>query len=327
MDDVGTVAILITMTIENNNLPSQPDPMNRCMLCPRACGVDRIGGELGYCRTDHRLPISSICRHLGEEPVLSGSHGICNVFFAHCNLRCIYCQNHQISSNKGDLKSVEMSIKEAVDQIEAILTKGARGVGFVSPSHCLAQMRSIMTALHDRGLRPTLVYNTNSYDRQETIRALEGTIDVYLPDMKYMDSMLAQEYSDAPEYVEVAAKVLIEMYRQKGADIELDAEGYITSGLIIRHLVLPGHVDNSIAVLRFIARELSVDVHISLMAQYHPTPVVRSHPKLGRCLSAEEYNRAVDEFERLGFYRGWVQDLSSPSNYLPDFEKDHPFGE
>jgi putative pyruvate formate lyase activating enzyme len=297
------------------------------MLCPRACSVDRTDGKLGYCRTDFGLPISSICCHLGEEPVLSGSRGICNIFFAHCNLQCIYCQNHQISSNRGDLKPMKMSIEEAVDQIETILRKGARGVGFVSPSHCLTQMRSIMTALNDRGIHPTFVYNTNSYDRLDTIRALEGAIDIFLPDMKYMDNELAHEYSDTTDYVGVATKALIEMYRQKGADIELDGDGYITSGMIIRHLALPGHIDNSIAVLRFIARELSVDVHISLMAQYHPTPAVRDHPKLGRCLRAEEYDRVVEEFERLGFYRGWLQDLSSPSHYLPDFEKRHPFEE
>ena len=220
-----------------------------------------------------------------------------------------------------------MSIEEAVDKIETILAKGAKGVGFVSPSHCLTQMRSIMAALNERGLNPTFVYNTNSYDCLDTIRALEGTIDVYLPDMKYMDNELAYEYSDAEKYVDFAANVLKEMYRQKGADIELDNDGYITSGLIIRHLVLPGHVDNSISVLRFIAEELSVDLHISLMAQYHPTPEVKNHPNLHRCLTVEEYNRVIDEFERLGFHRGWVQEMSSPSNYLPDFDKQHPFEE
>ncbi|MDH3889443.1 MAG: radical SAM protein [candidate division Zixibacteria bacterium] len=301
--------------------------MNRCTLCPRECGVDRIDGQLGYCRTDASLPISSICCHMGEEPVLSGSQGICNVFFAHCNLQCIFCQNHQISSNQGSLNSVDMSIEEAVGQIETILKGGAHGVGFVSPSHCLTQMRAIMTALNNRGWNPTFVYNTNGYDRLQTIRSLEGVIDVYLPDMKYMDNELAHRYSGATDYVGVATKALNEMYRQKGAAIELDNDGYITSGLIIRHLVLPGHVENSIEVLRFIAEELSVDVHISLMAQYHPTAAVRGHEQLHRCLGVQEYNRVIDEFEVLGFYRGWVQDLSSSAHYLPDFDNHHPFEE
>ena len=184
-----------------------------------------------------------------------------------------------------------------------------------------------MAELKVRGRTPTFVYNTNSYDRPEAIQALEGEIDVYLPDLKYMDNELAQEYSGAADYVGVAGQALVEMYRQKGADIELDTDGYITSGLIIRHLVLPGHVDNSIAVLRFIADNLSVDVHISLMSQYHPTQAVKNHPKLHRSLREVEYDLVIDEFERLGFYRGWVQELSSSSNYQPDFDRQHPFEE
>ena len=310
-----------------NDLKSKPDPMSQCTLCPRGCGADRVDGELGYCEVGAELPISSICRHMGEEPVLSGKHGICNIFFAHCNLQCIYCQNHQISSNRRSTLSVTVSLEDAVRQIEKILDHGARGVGFVSPSHCLMQMRKIMLALSERGQRPTYVYNTNSYDLAETIRSLESNIDVYLPDMKYMDNNLAHEYSDVTDYVEVAGAAVREMYRQRGAEIELDDEGHITRGLIIRHLVLPGHVENSVAVLRFIADELSPDVHISLMSQYHPTPAVRKHPVLNRRLFPEEYEQVLDEFERLGFHRGWVQDISSPSNYLPDFDRQHPFEE
>ena len=303
------------------------DCMSPCTLCPRGCGADRVDGELGYCEVGTELPISSICRHMGEEPVLSGKHGICNIFFAHCNLQCIYCQNHQISSNRRSTSSVAMSLEDAVRQIEEILDHGARGVGFVSPSHCLAQMRMIMRSLSERGRHPTYVYNTNSYDLAETIRSLEPNIDVYLPDMKYMDNGLAHEYSDVTDYVEVAGAAVREMYRQRGSEIELDDDGHITRGLIIRHLVLPGHVENSVAVLRFIADELSADVHISLMSQYHPTAAVREHPFLNRCLHPGEYEQVLDEFERLGFHRGWVQDISSPSHYLPDFDRRHPFNE
>ncbi len=303
------------------------DPMSHCMLCPRGCGADRIYGELGYCEVGTELPISSICCHMGEEPVLSGKHGICNIFFAHCNLQCIYCQNHQISSNRLSTSSVAVSLENAVRQIEEILDHGARGVGFVSPSHCLMQMRMIMQALSERGRHPAYVYNTNSYDLAETISSLETSIDVYLPDMKYMDNNLAHEYSDVADYVEVAGAAVREMYRQRGAEIELDDEGHITRGLIIRHLVLPGHVENSVAVLRFIADELSPDVHVSLMSQYHPTAAVQEHPILSRRLHPGEYEQVLDEFERLGFHRGWAQDVSSPSNYLPDFDKDHPFEE
>jgi putative pyruvate formate lyase activating enzyme len=262
---------------------------------------------------------------MGEEPVLSGKRGICNIFFAHCNLQCIYCQNYQISDVRTDPDYFDMTLENVVAEVEAILETGPKSVGFVSPSHVLPQMHVIIDALARRGRRPRYVFNTNGYDKLETIRSLENVFDVYLPDLKYMDGDLASDLSGARDYPEVAAAVLKEMYRQKGAEIVLDEDELIVSGLIIRHLVLPGHVDNSKAVLRYIAEELSPDIHISLMSQYHPTPRVADHPKLGRCLERGEYDEVLDEFERLGFHRGWVQDLSSPHHYLPDFDRDQPF--
>jgi len=158
-----------------------------------------------------------------------------------------------------------------------------------------------------------------------TLQRLEGLVDVYLPDMKYMEPELGSRYSGASDYPEVATAALKEMFLQKGADIDLDSDELITSGMIVRHLVLPGHVGNSKKVLRFIAEELSPDVHISLMAQYWPTPKVRSHPNLSRRITQEEYDEVLDEFDRLGFWRGWVQELESADTYRPDFSKDHPF--
>ncbi len=296
-----------------------------CTCCPRECHANRIKGKLGYCRSGVGFPIGSICAHRGEEPVISGPHGICNIFFTHCNMQCIYCQNYDISRNRGAIVEHEMTLEELVDQIESFLRTGCPSVGFVSPSHVVPQVRAIIHAVKERGFSPVFLYNTNGYDKKETIRALAGEIDVYLPDMKYMDARLAKEYSDTPDYPDIATQALKEMYRQMGADIELDENGLITRGMIIRHLVLPGHVENSKAVLRFIAEELSPDMYISLMSQYYPTPAVRNHPKLGRYLTAEEYEEVLDEFERLGFHRGFVQELSSPDHYKPDFMKDHPF--
>jgi len=296
-----------------------------CNCCPRNCGADRDSGKLGYCRTHDDLYISSICAHRGEEPVLSGSHGIANIFFSHCNMQCIYCQNYQISDTRSDSSLCQRTLTEVVAQVEAILNRGAIGVGFVSPSHFVAQMRRIMTAVSKRGRDPVYVYNTNGYDLLETIASLEDEIDVYLPDLKYLDDRLAGEYSDTPNYTEFALPALKEMYRQKGANIDLNDDNLITRGLIIRHLVLPGHVENSKAVLRFIADELSPDCYISLMAQYYPTPRVADHALLGRTLRPEEYDEVLEEFEQLGFHRGFVQELSSPFHYKPDFIKDHPF--
>ncbi len=297
--------------------------VRNCTCCPRACRADRCF-EPGWCRTGDEFAISSICAHRGEEPVLSGRHGLCNIFFEHCNLQCIYCQNYQISRNATPAGPAR-SLDDVLIEIEAVLAGGAKGVGFVSPSHSIPQMLRIINALRARGHRQTLVYNTNGYDRTDIIRSLEGTMNVYLPDLKYMDEELGREYSNAPDYPAVATAAIREMFRQKGANISLDQQELIESGLIIRHLVLPGQVENSKAVLRWIADELSPSVHVSLMSQYYPTPAVRDHPLLGRTLYPEEYGEVVDEFERLGFWRGWVQELGSPHSYRPDFDQSHPF--
>jgi len=174
-------------------------------------------------------------------------------------------------------------------------------------------------------VRPIFVMNTSAYDTVETLRRLEGRMDVYLPDLKYMDSALAARLSGAADYPPIAAAVLREMFRQKGGNIWLAEDGGIESGLIVRHLVLPGQVENSKACLRFIAEELSPSVHLSLLAQYRPTPAVASDPDLGRLLRAEEYQEVLDEMERLGFYRGWTQQLISAGNYNPDFQRPNPF--
>jgi putative pyruvate formate lyase activating enzyme len=317
-----------------------------CTSCPRECRARRLDGQLGYCRSGPGFGIGAICVHRGEEPVLvgrpspamgarlpamgsrlpaMGAHGIANVFFTHCNMQCLYCQNHQISRNRGEIIEHHLELPEVVERIERLLGGGVRTVGFVSPSHCIPQMKAILSALQGRQPKPIFVMNTNSYDKVETLASLEGAMDVYLPDLKYMDADLAARYSDAPDYPDVAARAIQEMFRQKGSRIEVDDAGYIESGLIIRHLVLPGQVENSKRCLRWIADHLSTDVHVSLMAQYHPTPAVADHPELGRRVRPEEYQEVLDELERLGFHRGWTQELDSPSSYQPDFAQSHPF--
>lgn len=299
--------------------------LGNCRICPRDCGVNRREGEYGYCRTGPGYYISSIFLHRGEEPLISGEKGICNIFFSHCNLQCLYCQNYQISRNDRGDPSREMEPAEVIRRVETLLDKGASGVGFVSPSHCIPQMRSIIRTLRERGRSPVTVMNTGGYDRAETIRGLKDDIDVYLPDLKYFDTDLAERYSDAGDYPRVARAALKEMFRQKGDRLLLTPAGTVRTGIIIRHLVLPGEVENSKSCLRFIARELSPRVAISLMAQYHPTPPVRGHPLLGRPLGREEYEEVKEELYRLGFTRGWVQELDSADHYLPDFENDSPF--
>jgi putative pyruvate formate lyase activating enzyme len=296
--------------------------MEHCSLCPRNCGIDRKINE-GYCGTGSDFSISSIVIHRGEEPVISGPNGICNIFFTGCNLRCIYCQNFQISRPTSP-KNI-MTIDQIVKKISNLMENGITAVGFVSTSHVVNQVIAIIEALHKEGLYPVIVYNTNAYEKPETINLLEGKIDIYLPDFKYISSSVSKEYSGASDYFQYASASLTEMYRQKGSTLFIDEKGRAESGLIIRHLVLPCHCDESIKVLQYIAREISTRVHISLMSQYYPAYKAIKHPKLGRSLFYEEYQSVMEEFHRLGFRNGWVQKLESKDLYRPNFEKEIPF--
>jgi len=296
-----------------------------CSICPRECHADRNSSQLGFCQSGVGFSVASIFPHRGEEPVLSGPRGICNIFFNRCNMQCVYCQNYEISRNRESPEQELSDLSDILARVESVLNGGINLVGFVSPSHFIPQMKVLIRALNH--IRPGLryVFNNGGYDRVDTIRELEGSIAVYLPDLKYMDDSLARRYSQAPRYPQIAAAALKEMFRQKGSNLWLDDRGVAESGLIIRHLVLPGAVENSKAVLRFIAEELSPAVHVSLMAQYWPTPAVHNHPQLGRRVTREEYEEVIAEFTRLGFYHGWVQDLDSPDHYRPQFSQGTPF--
>jgi putative pyruvate formate lyase activating enzyme len=296
-----------------------------CTLCPRECGVNRFEDGSGYCGIDAGFNIASICIHRGEEPVISGPDGICNVFFSGCNLHCLFCQNHEISKPGDNVIRTAHSLESVLIQIEKILATGIKAVGFVSPSHVVPQVKAIIRGLKAKGLNPKTVYNTNGYDKPEVIDDLADSIDVYLPDYKYASTGIAEEFSDAADYPDVVIKAIKRMYYQKGSTLPLDNEGRAENGLLIRHLVLPGHAEESKKVLRSIADELSAGVHLSLMSQYHPTPFVKDHLTLSRSLYKEEYEMVAEAMENLGFRNGWVQDMESYKNYRPDFNREHPF--
>jgi putative pyruvate formate lyase activating enzyme len=299
--------------------------LSACTLCPRECSADRFKGGTGICGTDAGLNIASVCIHRGEEPAISGTGGICNIFFEGCSLECIYCQNHEISHPCIPLTKKAATLSGTLDQICKILSAGINTVGFVTPTHVVPQVKAIIRGLNSRGFKPVTVYNTSCYDKVETLRSISHLIDVYLPDFKYVTPSLSLEYSGAYDYPAVALKALKEMYYQKGSVLRLDEEGRAEWGLLIRHLVLPGHAGESVRVLETIAEELSPGVHLSLMSQYHPSKNVNNHPVLHRPLFREEYDSVVAAMEKLGFRNGWVQDMDSFQNYLPDFRKDHPF--
>jgi putative pyruvate formate lyase activating enzyme len=218
-----------------------------------------------------------------------------------------------------------MILEEVIQQITRILDQGIPSVGFVTPSHMVPRVKEIISELRKRGKDPIFVYNTSGYDKPETIRDLEGYINIFLPDFKYMEAPLAGKLSDAPDYPQMALASVREMYRLKSSTLIINEDGYAESGLIIRHLVIPGHISNSLAVIRTIAQEISTGVSISLMSQFHPNKYVQHIPELNRTLYVDEYQQVVQEMERMGFRKGYVQDLSSSAHYSPDFSKDQPF--
>lgn len=293
--------------------------------------------------------MASIVIHKGEEPPVSGNKGIVNLFFPSCNMRCIYCQNHEISA-KGTQGTV-MSLDEVSDAIAELLPHSEGNLGFVSPTHFVPQMVMIVKELRRRGYNPVIVYNSNGYDLPETIRSLEGTVDVWLPDFKYSDDNLAEECSSAPCYSTFALSALKAMVHQCGVTLQTNDKGIVQRGVIVRHLVLPGQVENSIGVLKILAEEVSPNLHISLMSQYYPPErnlqlanfdsrmregsdnrksqnhksQIANRKSLLRSISRNEYETVLEAFHFLGFTHGWLQEYDSHLSYRPDFSKMKPF--
>ena len=294
--------------------------MNSCLLCPRKCGVDRSVAT-GFCGAASKMEVASVCVHRGEEPPLNP---IVNVFFAHCNLQCIYCQNWQISKVEIGRWKAE-SVESLAERICALLPKEDGMLGLVTAAHYADHIPSLLDAIQHRGFKPTVVYNSGGYESVDTLRKLEGLVDVYLPDFKYMDSSLAQAYSCASDYPAVAQAAICEMRRQVGGGLKVDDEGRAYRGLIVRHLVLPGAVDNSLRCIDWLADEFPVGLHLSLMAQYFPPHPGLPTP-LDRCVTAEEYSAIVAHAEALGLTDGWIQEMEARDNYRPDFgNADNPF--
>lgn len=300
-------------------------PQTHCTLCPHRCGADHSKPGTGYCAPSDMLSVAAIVVHKGEEPVLGGESGVCNLFFSHCNLQCVFCQNQAISNNRTRVLSPFKDIDEVVARIKELLPQTRNRLGFVSPSHCVAQVIEIVSRLHREGVRPITMYNSNGYDSVASLQLLAPYIDIYLPDFKYSNPELARVCSGRADYPGIALEAIREMYRQKGSSLLLDEEEMAFSGILVRHLVLPGFPENSLGVLQTLAREISTSLAISLMAQYHPPEHEMPYPSLMRSLSAEEYETARGYFYAEGFYKGFFQDLSSHQIYLPSFDKEEPF--
>lgn len=298
-----------------------------CTLCPHLCGNDRLRDERARCHTGARAIVSSATLHFGEEPGLGGTRGVGNIFFGNCNLRCVYCQNHQISQNHRVERAHEVSDERLAQIMLDLQSHQCHAIGFVSPTHVVPQIvRALLLAVQG-GLRLPLIYNTNAFDSVEVLRLLEGIMDIYLPDLKYSDEDLGLRYSKVPGYPEAARAAIVEMHRQVGTDLVVDEEGVVRRGLIIRHLVLPNDLAGSRESLRWISSALSPHTTVSLMAQYYPAHQASRIPLLDRCIRASEYARVLDAFDALGMDRGWIQEPDAPATYRPEFSRrDDPFG-
>ena len=297
--------------------------LERCTVCPRDCLNNRLNNEIAACYSG-RLPIvSSYTAHFGEEPCLSGTGGGGNIFFGNCNLRCVYCQNYQISQTHKEQLKNEVTHERLAEMLLELQARGCHNVNFVSPTHFVPQMaRSIFLAAQ-QGLRVPVVYNTNAYDAVNVLRLLDGIVDIYLPDLKYADDESGYLYSKVSGYKEVSRAALREMYRQTGDELVFDENGLLKRGLVVRLLVLPNDIGSVSESIEWIRDELSPRVAISLMAQYYPTHQAASNKRyvlLSRRIRESEWLKATAALETLEMNEGWVQEFDGASYYYrPDF--------
>lgn len=278
--------------------------LKQCVICPRRCNVDRTAGMLGFCRASEKVRVYSYIAHRGEEPPLSGTKGSGTIFFSHCNMKCVYCQNYYFSQlDEGE----ETPAKNLAGIMINLQKTGCHNINLVTPTHFVPQILNALEIALEDGLTIPIVYNTSGYDSPETLRILNGIIDVYLPDMRYSDNNMAMKYSLAPDYVEYNRESVKEMYRQSG-NLVTDDNGIALSGVIIRLLVLPNNISGTIDSLKFIRKNISKNVYLSIMSQYHPVHKAAQYKELSRGITTAEYQNVVDEAKKLGLNNGWIQE-------------------
>jgi len=284
--------------------------LENCTLCPRECGKNRLKDERGWCGMGKDLIVSSIHPHFGEEPelvgrgvfdLMLGKGGSGTIFLAGCNLLCVFCQNWEISHLKQGKK---MSSEEVAEGMIYLQNRGCHNINFVTPTHFVPQIVESIKKAVGKGLRVPLVYNCGGYEKVETLKLLEGIFDIYMPDIKYADSEVAEKYSSAPDYFEVCKRAVKEMHRQVG-DLKVDANGIAYRGLLVRHLVLPNNLAGSKKVLKFISQDISIDTYVNIMDQYRPEYKAIKFKELNRRPSFSEYAAVVDTARKLGLHRGF----------------------
>lgn len=298
--------------------------LNSCTLCPRNCGVNRNIGPAGYCNTASEIIVSRAALHYWEEPCISGSEGSGTVFFGGCNLRCVFCQNKEIIT--GRVGKV-LSIPELSEIFLNLQSQGANNINLVTPTHFVPMIAKAIDLARDKSLTIPIVYNTGSYEKSETLKLLEGKIDIFLPDFKYFDSSLAAKFSNAPDYPKVAKKCIAEMVRQVNdcTFVSCDDNALMRKGVIVRHLVLPGHTKDSMKVIEYLYKTYGDSIYISIMNQYtpmlcKPQPL---YPELTRRVTSYEYNKVVDYALELGITNAFIQEGDTQKeSFIPPFSSD-----
>lgn len=291
--------------------------LEKCEICPHECGINRTKNQIGRCKSTDKIKIALYSIHKFEEPCISGENGSGTVFFSNCNLNCIYCQNYEISQEG---KGKEISVEELADIFIKQQNRKAENINLVTPTSYTLQIIEAIKIAKKRGLNIPIIYNTNGYEKVETLKLLEGYVDVYLPDLKYNDDELGKKYSKVDRYFEIAVKAIKEMYRQVGSP-KLDERGMIKSGLMIRHLVLPNNIENSKKILRWIKENIDENVYVDIMAQYFPTYKAKESKELNRKLTKEEYKEIEEYVYDLNIKNGYMQDLGEhEEEYVPKWE-------
>ncbi len=293
--------------------------LQKCVLCPHKCRTDRTNGDIGLCHAGNVPVMSSAMPHHGEEPPISGISGSGTIFFTHCNMKCVYCQNYQISQES---RGVELSILRLSEYMISLQNSGCHNINFVSPTIWIPQIIEAILLAREKGLKIPLLYNTGGYDNPKIIKMLNGAFDIYMPDMRYSSDSMAEKYSSVKNYVANNRDSIIEMYTQVGG-LELDRNGIAKKGLLIRLLILPENIAGIKKTLDFVKSELSTNVYLSIMAQYHPSYRANKSRYLNRRTVAGEYFDIVKYADNLGFNFGWTQDFESLDSeedlFIPDF--------
>ena len=292
--------------------------IEKCTVCPRTCKVNRLRGQFGDCRASDKLEISLANLHKFEEPCISGKNGSGTIFFSHCNLHCKYCQNYEISQNIK--KGKEITIEELANIMLKQQESGAHNINLVTPTMYAYHIIEAIKIAKANGLNIPIIYNSNGYESIETIKDLNGYIDVYLPDLKYYSNEIAIKYSKAPNYFEIATNAIKEMIKQVGTP-RFNEDGMIIKGVMIRHLVLPNHIQNSKHILKWIKDNLHEDIYINIMAQYFPTYKAKEDELINRKLTKKEYKQIEEYFYLLNFKNGYMQELGEhEEEYVPKWE-------